>query len=210
MNGLLFPGAFYKGRWTVHAVTSSQVPHAALFLIFNGSRKVNPKKVNPCPKSERFTPGKSEPLPDSCYETLAREVEMPRPQLSKASAVSFCKIQLDILTKLAEHLGRNFKPTCGGMAQSADHIVSFFKLPMWTMCWSCVASLPVQSRFHIPRWPLAGISWSKTTVFLRIHAYLPGAYIPDTYSFRFFWISSIKGAVINMQSASSQQQIILP
>ena len=75
-------------------------------------------------------PEKSEPLPDSCYETLAREVEMPRPQLSKASAVSFCKIQLDILTKLAEHLGRNFKPTCGGMAQSVDHIVSFFKLSM--------------------------------------------------------------------------------
>ena len=46
---------------------------------------------------------KSKPLPDFYYETLAREAEMPRPQLSKASAVSYCKIQLDILTRLAEH-----------------------------------------------------------------------------------------------------------
>jgi len=76
-------------------------------FIFNGSGKVNPKKVNPCPKSERFTPGKSETLPDSCYETLAGEAEMPRPQLSKASAVLCWKSQLDILTKFAGQTGRD-------------------------------------------------------------------------------------------------------
>jgi hypothetical protein len=55
---------------------------------------------------------KSKPLPDFYYETLAREAEMPRPQLSKASAVSYCKIQLDILTRLAGRTGRKIqRPT---------------------------------------------------------------------------------------------------
>ena len=47
---------------------------------------------------------KSKPLPDSCYEPLAREAKMSKSQLSKAPAVSYREIQLDILTKLAEHI----------------------------------------------------------------------------------------------------------
>ena len=49
-------------------------------------------------------PEKSEPLLSTRYEPLAREAKMPKAQLSKAPAVSYCKIQLDILTKLAEHI----------------------------------------------------------------------------------------------------------
>ena len=49
-------------------------------------------------------PEKSEPLSDSCYEPLAREAKMPKAQLSKAPAVSYSEFQLDILTKLAEHI----------------------------------------------------------------------------------------------------------
>ena len=52
---------------------------------------------------------KSKPLPDSCYESLAREAKMPKAQLSKAPAVSHREIQLDILTKLAVPCGRNIK-----------------------------------------------------------------------------------------------------
>ena len=46
-------------------------------------------------------PEKSEPLLSARYEPLAREAKMPKAQLSKAPAVSYCEIQLDILTKLA-------------------------------------------------------------------------------------------------------------
>ena len=49
-------------------------------------------------------PEKSEPLLSARYEPLAREAKMPKAQLSKAPAVSYCEIQLDILTKLAEHI----------------------------------------------------------------------------------------------------------
>ena len=48
-------------------------------------------------------PEKSEPLLSARYEPLAREAKMPKAQLSKAPAVSYCEIQLDILTKLAGH-----------------------------------------------------------------------------------------------------------
>jgi len=50
---------------------------------------------------------KSEPLSDSFYEPLAREAKMPKAQLSKAPAVSYCENQLDILTKLAGRTGPN-------------------------------------------------------------------------------------------------------
>ena len=49
-------------------------------------------------------PEKSEPLLSTGYEPSAHEAEIPKAQLSKAPAVSYCEIQLDILTKLAEHI----------------------------------------------------------------------------------------------------------
>ena len=54
-------------------------------------------------------PEKSEPLLSARYEPLAREAKMPKAQLSKAPAVSYCEIQLDILTKLAGRTVRNHK-----------------------------------------------------------------------------------------------------
>ena len=58
-------------------------------------------------------PEKSEPLLSTRYEPLAREAKMPKAQLSRALAVSYFEFQLDILTKLAGHLGRNTgSPNC--------------------------------------------------------------------------------------------------
>ena len=72
-------------------------------------------------------PEKSEPLLSTVYEPLPHEAKMPDAQLSKAPSVSYREFQLDILTKLAGHLGRNFKPKRGGMAQSVGRTARNYK-----------------------------------------------------------------------------------
>ena len=62
--------------------------------------KVNPQKVNPCPKVNGSLPEKSEHLSDALYSPLAREAKMPEAQYSTGLALSEMKTQLDILTTL--------------------------------------------------------------------------------------------------------------